>query len=148
MPTTHRFSADDLRRISHLLMAAARIDGDVAPDEIEAIIHIMRELISHHGDASAMDQVREALAEFDPETFDLSATCSAMDLPDAEARMALLSTISHLTNADDTHTRQEDAMLRRVAYHIGATDEERDAVTVDFDEIFKEDHSPGDDFFA
>lgn len=148
MPTTYHFSVEDLRRVSQILMAAARIDGDVDPDEVEAIIQIMEEFATVTGDPGAMAAVRQALDAFDHAAFDLSATCAAIDLPDAEARKALLTALSRLTDADDTHTSQEDAMLRRVAHQIGASDEERDAVTVNFDDIFREDDGPGDDFFA
>jgi len=88
---------------------------------LNVIEELLRDLL--HG-ADLPDTLLTRLLEFDPDAFDVHATCAKLHLATAEDRRSLLSLISEVVDADDIHDMAEDQYIRGVAEAIGAAPEE------------------------
>lgn len=125
-------TSKELRLVAGLLMGAAYADSNLDGDEVESVFGILDELL---GDAEMPASVRDYLDGFNPELFDLQATCQALHVTTVEDRRAMLGLIANVTDADDVHSLEEDSYLRRAAEGLGCGPGELDGLVIDIEEI-------------
>jgi len=110
----------ELEHIADLLMGAAYADGRLEGSETEAVRKILGELVEGEVPVALLGRIDN----FDPGSFDVGATCRALQLPGHADRRALLALLAHVSDADDVHDLDESAYIRKVADAIGARDED------------------------
>ena len=129
---TETINTDELKLIADVLMGAAHADGEEGSTEVSVIEDILKDLLQ--GD-ELPDDIMSHLVEFDPETYDVHATCAKLHLATADDRRTLLALVAEVTDADDVHDLEEDRYIRVVAEAIGAAPEEYEDLTVEVMQI-------------
>jgi uncharacterized tellurite resistance protein B-like protein len=123
---------DEILRVASVLMGAVYADGEVDGGETATVYSILGQLV---GERELPPSVRGLLANFEPEAFDLEATCAGLLLESPEDKKALLALVAEITDADDVHSCDEDDYSRRVARAIGASQDDLEGLTMDMVEI-------------
>ncbi len=128
--TTLKLSEDELVHVVDLLLATANADGRYEGSEADIILDILESLVEE----DLPVRIRERLKTFSAESFDLAATCAALDF-DQTQRDALFGLISKVIEADMVVDFDESEFLKAVAGHLGAASAEIDAHLVKFIEL-------------
>jgi uncharacterized tellurite resistance protein B-like protein len=119
-------SSDEIKSVASILMDAAHADGTVSRNEAREVRTVLEELF---GEKHLPDFLVDHLLTFDPEKFNLAATCAGLHLRTAEERRGLLLLVGRVVDADSTFDLAESVYVRHLAQEIGASkDEYRDLV--------------------
>lgn len=115
-------STEELIHVGRILMGAAHADGRMDSTETMIIKLLLNELSADQLPREVID----ALASFNPRTFQLAHSCNALNLPGPAERRLLLALIAEVVDADEIVDMAEDRYLLQVAHLIGAAREEYD----------------------
>ncbi len=128
-----KWTAEQLKHIADILMAAAHADGDVQKVEGSAVREVLKGLA---GGALSKD-LAARIDGFKLAAFDLAGAAAALKLGDAAARKDLLLLVARVTESDDVHDLEESDFIVRVANAIGAAREEYAGLTITLEESVK-----------
>ena len=128
-----KWTAEQLKHIADILMAAAHADGDVQKIEGSAVREVLKGLA---GGALAKD-LAARIDGFKLAAFDLGKAAAALMLGDAATRKELLQLVARVTESDDVHDLEESDFIVRVANAIGASREEYAGLTITLEESVK-----------
>jgi uncharacterized tellurite resistance protein B-like protein len=117
-----------IKGVAHVLVGAAHADGTAQMEEEAMILQILAEVLDTD---ELPEELVQHLGSFDPESFDLEQTCSALKLDTKEQRRALLEAVAQVTEVDEVHDLDETHYIVRVARAIGAEPDEYENLTVD-----------------
>lgn len=123
-----RIDVDGVTALADILLAAAFADGKFVGEESAEIERILQDRL---GVETLPDEVVQHIWNFDPEDFDLSASCRRFHLKGPDDRRSLLRLVADVVEADQIHDMDEDAFIRQVAAEIGSEPEEYEDLTVD-----------------
>jgi uncharacterized tellurite resistance protein B-like protein len=122
------WNMDAIKGIAHVLVGAAHADGTAQMEEEAMILQLLADLL----DADELpEELVQHLGRFDPESFDLEATCKGLGLDTKEQRRALLEAVAQVTEVDEVHDLDETHYIVKVARAIGAEPDEYENLTVD-----------------
>lgn len=124
------FSNDELGAIADLLMGAAAADGRLDRVEKTVIVDALRKLA---GLGAPPPELTARVREFDPGSFDLAATCAAIDSTSVERRRLLLQLLARVVEADEILDLDEEHYLKRAARALGAEPAEYADLTLDLE---------------
>ncbi|PKN55186.1 MAG: hypothetical protein CVU56_22600 [Deltaproteobacteria bacterium HGW-Deltaproteobacteria-14] len=113
------FKVEELPLIAGILLDAALADGEVDGSEVQTIRQVLAEAA---GLSRLTPEVVHALRGFDPETFDLAATCAELGLDTRHRKRELLALVGSVIAADGVIDPGEGAWLGRLAHLMGRTD--------------------------
>jgi uncharacterized tellurite resistance protein B-like protein len=119
--TTAPVDIENTKAVAEILLGAAYADGVYVGTEALAIHHILSDIT---GRKDLPDELEDHLTAFDPDAFDLEATCRRLRVGTPAERRALLALVAEVTEADSVLDLDEDAYLRRLARLIGAAPDE------------------------
>lgn len=128
-----KWTAEQLKHIADILMAAAHADGDVQKVEGSAVRDVVKGL--------AGGQIPRDLAAridgFKLGAFELEKAAAALNLGAAADRKELLQLVARVTESDDVHDLEESDFIVRVARAIGASRDEYEGLTITLEESVK-----------
>ncbi|HRE88799.1 MAG TPA: TerB family tellurite resistance protein [Myxococcota bacterium] len=110
-----------LAAMAELMLGIAHADGAVSWAERATIASVLASFLD---DRKLPPEVEERVKSFDPNDFDLAATCGFLNLSTSDDRVALLDMVSRVADADTMLGEHEQRYLRKVAAAIGATEDE------------------------
>lgn len=128
--STLKLDEDQLVRVTDILLGVAHADMDFDGAEAEEIANILESLVKGH----LPDSVKARFEEFDPDAFDVEATCRELTF-NARQRNAIFSLIARVIEADDIVDFEESQYLRSVASGLGAKPSEIGPYLVKFIEL-------------
>jgi len=114
------------RHLCALFIEVARVDGDVARDEVRVVREYFQDQLKYGPEA--LDMVRLHLKEFlqKPPAVDASIQACRDELPMGD-RLLLIDTLYELALVDGALKRSEQEILRQIAKGLGLTEEDRRA---------------------
>jgi len=115
------FKLEELPLVAGILLDAALADGEVDGTEADAIRSVLCEAA---GLSRLPQDVLEALRGFDPEGFDLEATCEALGLETRYRKRELLALVGTVVAADGVVDTGEGAWLTRLARIMGRSEQQ------------------------
>lgn len=113
------FKTEELPLVAGILLDAALADGEVDGSEVETIRQVLAEAA---GLSRLTPEVVQALRGFDPQAFDLEATCGELGLDTRHRKRELLALVGSVIAADGVLDPGEGAWLGRLAQLMGRTD--------------------------
>lgn len=115
------------RHLCALFIEVARVDGDVARDEVRVVREYFQEQLKYGPEA--LDMVRLYLKEFlqKAPTLETSIEACRDELPSGD-RLLLIDTLYQLALVDGALKRSEQELLRTIAKGLGLTEEDRRSV--------------------
>lgn len=113
---TLNLDTDQLKAVAELLAGAAWADDQYHGLEAETISRIISE---HADDEYAASHVKEHLATFDKDNFDVAEAVARVGLNTDGERAALLGLVARVTDADFTHDFAESDYIESVASALG-----------------------------
>lgn len=134
-----KWTAEQLKHIADILMAAAHADGDVQKVEGSAV----REVVKGLAGGTIPKDLAARIEGFKLASFDLTQAAAALKLGDAAARKDLLQLVARVTESDEVHDLEESDFIVRVAKAIGASREEYAGLTITLEESVKPPPLPG-----
>jgi DnaJ like chaperone protein len=115
------------RHLCALFIAVARVDGDVARDEVRVVREFFQNQLKYGPEA--LDSIRLHLKEFlqKAPAVEVSIEACRDELP-AGDRLLLVDTLYQLALVDGDLKRSEQELLRQIANGLGLTEEDRRSV--------------------
>lgn len=113
------FKTEELPLVAGILLDAALADGEVDGSEVETIRQVLAEAA---GLSRLTPEIVQALRGFDPEAFDLEATCAELGLDTRHRKRELLALVGSVIAADGVLDPGEGAWLGQLAQLMGRTD--------------------------
>lgn len=120
-----------LEALCDLLMAAAHADGEFDGLEAGEIADALDEVVN--GEMPAELSIR--LSRFNPDEFDMAATVAVLASLAHEDKLAVLSLVTRIIEADALHDLAEAEFLRGVAWELDCQAEEIEAHTFEVEII-------------
>ena len=127
------FEADQVPHLADILMGCAYADDVLDGREVETVESLMSSWIKDAG--GLPDSIRNRIAAFDPDAFDLQRSARALGDLTLQQRRAVFEALAQLEEADEEIDLREDEYLRRVAEALGSTPDELSDLTVDVEVV-------------